>query len=149
MPPSIEEFVRRRVHNPNYNPTDDDYATEAVRLLSYKDWPITALAYPTTLSKAGFYYSGTGDRVRCFSCGLTIDSWSKGDDPGVVHRTRRPQCDVARERHPGALPWEPSPQVSTQLDEKIQRLRSIRSRPVQQTGAIWRYRYGRYHLFIM
>jgi hypothetical protein len=40
---------------------------------------------PQELSDAGFYYSGKGDRVCCFSCGGGLKDWEEGDNPWEQH----------------------------------------------------------------
>lgn len=32
------------------------------------------------MAGAGFFYTGYKDRVKCFSCGLSVDNWMLGDD---------------------------------------------------------------------
>ncbi|RWS26073.1 baculoviral IAP repeat-containing protein 7-like isoform X2 [Leptotrombidium deliense] len=33
------------------------------------------------LDRAGFYYSGIGNAVRCFVCNEVLRNWVDGDDP--------------------------------------------------------------------
>lgn len=44
------------------------------------------------LAEAGFYFTGKGDEVRCFSCDISIESWEKHNVPLTVHATRNPHC---------------------------------------------------------
>ncbi|XP_050413934.1 baculoviral IAP repeat-containing protein 3 [Patella vulgata] len=37
------------------------------------------------LAKAGFYYTGPGDMVRCFSCGIKLKKWERYDIPVGEH----------------------------------------------------------------
>lgn len=62
-----------------------EFAVEAKRIASYADWPKTLEQRPEQLSDAGFYYTGRGDRVCCFSCGGGLKDWEHGDDPWEQH----------------------------------------------------------------
>ena len=46
--------------------------------------PATAPS-PTILADAGFYYTGDGDRVKCFHCGLVLHSWLASGMPYHAH----------------------------------------------------------------
>ncbi|KAF4529126.1 hypothetical protein B566_EDAN017189 [Ephemera danica] len=61
------------------------YGSEASRLQTYDNWPLSLPQKPIDLAKAGFYYTGRGDRVICFQCGGGLKDWGKGDDPWVEH----------------------------------------------------------------
>ena len=43
---------------------------EQSRLNTFVDWPISLQQKPAELAAAGFFYSGRGDKVYCFSCGI-------------------------------------------------------------------------------
>lgn len=64
---------------------DEKYAVEANRLMSFSDWPKALEQTPSELSKAGFYYTGRGDMVICFSCGGGLKDWIPGDVPWEQH----------------------------------------------------------------
>ncbi|OCT59000.1 hypothetical protein XELAEV_18001490mg [Xenopus laevis] len=57
-----------------------------------------------SLSRAGFYYVGPGDRVRCFSCGGELENWEFRDDPLTRHRLSFPDCPYVLERRAKTLP---------------------------------------------
>jgi hypothetical protein len=38
------------------------------------------------LARAGFYYTGSADRVQCFSCRKTVENWCTGDQPVERHK---------------------------------------------------------------
>lgn len=60
-------------------------------------WPHAGLLAPAGMASAGFFYVNNlqddGDRVACFKCGLTLESWSKGDHPLEIHRQISPSCN--------------------------------------------------------
>ena len=35
---------------------------------------------------SGFYYTGCGDRVTCFHCGITLHNWEHADDVDMEHK---------------------------------------------------------------
>jgi hypothetical protein len=45
------------------------YSGQAVRIRSYQNWPSHITQTPRDLSRAGFFYLGDSDSVRCFFCG--------------------------------------------------------------------------------
>jgi hypothetical protein len=47
---------------------------------------------PRIFARAGFHYCGPSDTVICFSCGLTLNKWSIGDDPIHAHNKHSPDC---------------------------------------------------------
>ncbi|XP_012227195.1 death-associated inhibitor of apoptosis 1-like [Linepithema humile] len=68
-----------------------DYQYKAVRLESFKNWPITYIK-PEKLAAAGFYFTGQDDKVKCFDCRLELYKWKEGDDPMMNHRSFSPTC---------------------------------------------------------
>lgn len=68
------------------------YASSSLRLHTFSNWQYSNLITSYQLASAGFFYTGHGSRVECFSCGLTHQDWKKGDLPLHVHRQRNPNC---------------------------------------------------------
>lgn len=64
---------------------------EENRLNTFKDWRVTFLS-PTIMARAGFYYIGRGDEVRCAFCKVEIMNWKEGDDPEQEHDRWAPHC---------------------------------------------------------
>jgi len=64
------------------------------RLATFRQWKTNTQCNvsPAVLSKVGFCYTGKGDKVRCDTCKLEIDSWKPGMDPKQEHMERSPQC---------------------------------------------------------
>lgn len=56
------------------------------RLKSFHKWPDTANVKPKHLAEAGFYYTGIGVTVCCFSCDGRIAEWKLGEIPLEKHR---------------------------------------------------------------
>ena len=40
---------------------------------------------PRQMAQAGFFYTGPGDRVRCYRCGLVLHNWIHGESVAAAH----------------------------------------------------------------
>ncbi|KAI0238859.1 Baculoviral IAP repeat-containing protein 1e [Lamellibrachia satsuma] len=69
-----------------------DMKLESKRLESFTNWPTIAYICPENLAKAGLYYLGTADRVKCAFCNGILRNWKLGDEPEMVHRSFFPNC---------------------------------------------------------
>jgi baculoviral IAP repeat-containing protein 7/8 len=67
------------------------------RLASFVEWPLQISQKPEIMSRAGFFYTGRGDRTICFYCGLKICDWEIDDDPFYQHRKFRQKCFFSEE----------------------------------------------------
>ncbi|XP_023937777.2 death-associated inhibitor of apoptosis 2 [Bicyclus anynana] len=65
---------------------------ETNRLNTFTNWPASAPVDPIRIAKAGFFYTGQGTEVECFSCGRKISEWNYGDQVMWRHRTLDPNC---------------------------------------------------------
>lgn len=62
------------------------------RLSSFDTWSSQIIPDRYQLAKAGYFYSGFGDKVVCFSCDLKLYNWEKTDDPWIEHYKNSPDC---------------------------------------------------------
>lgn len=62
------------------------------RLQTFETWSSQIQPNKFQLSSAGFYYTGRGDIVECFSCALRLHDWKKEDDPMIEHRKLSSDC---------------------------------------------------------
>lgn len=78
----------------NSSPADLQYdnSSELFRISTYAKFPTTAAVTERSLARAGFYYTGVGDRVQCFRCNVTADNWQSGDCPAERHKQLSPNC---------------------------------------------------------
>ncbi|NXN46196.1 BIRC1 protein, partial [Rhinoptilus africanus] len=74
------------------------FEDEGVRLDSFKTWPAEARVEATALAKAGFFYTGEGDKVQCFNCARCLQNWEEGEDPKEEHAKRFPDAVFPRTR---------------------------------------------------
>lgn len=65
---------------------------ETNRLNTFTNWPGSAPVDPIRIAKAGFFYTGEGTEVQCFSCGGKISDWNYGDQVMWRHRRLEPNC---------------------------------------------------------
>lgn len=65
---------------------------ETNRLNTFNNWPSSAPVDPIRIAKAGFFYTGDGTEVQCFSCGGKIAQWNYGDQVMWRHRRLDPNC---------------------------------------------------------
>lgn len=81
-----------------------DLTTYENRLRTFNaDWKLDFIT-PSQMAKAGFYYLGKQDRVRCMYCSQEFDYWQRGDDPIVEHKRKAPQCQFFNE-NPGKFQY--------------------------------------------
>ena len=75
---------------PMKHPTYRNYKE---RLKTFEDWP-KFLPGPSKedLARSGFFYTGKGDRVYCFCCGVCLKDWVFGDSAYQEHAQWSPFC---------------------------------------------------------
>lgn len=74
----------------------DELCLEAVRLSTFRDWPLKAKARPQVLARNGFFYGGSGERVQCAFCNGCIGNWEAPDEPSAKHKSLFPDCPFVR-----------------------------------------------------
>ncbi|XP_028413742.1 putative inhibitor of apoptosis [Dendronephthya gigantea] len=84
------------------------YASEHARLHTFISWPKHCPVQPKELIDAGFYYTGSGDRVQCFKCGIILAGWEPHDTPWGEHEKWSKDCPLVREHLRRRNPYSPS-----------------------------------------
>ncbi|XP_017275162.1 E3 ubiquitin-protein ligase XIAP [Kryptolebias marmoratus] len=69
-----------------------DFSKLNNRLSSFHGSNLARQVPADRLARAGFYFTGNGDRVCCFSCQKTVDNWCSGDTPVERHKEVSPTC---------------------------------------------------------
>ncbi|KAL0994988.1 hypothetical protein UPYG_G00130310 [Umbra pygmaea] len=95
------------VSNPAMQQTEE-------RLLTFVHWPSRIPVRPEQLARAGFYYVGRNDDVKCFCCDGGLRCWESGDDPWVEHAKWFPRCEY--------LLQEKGPEFVHQIQARFPRL---------------------------
>ncbi|XP_028646025.1 baculoviral IAP repeat-containing protein 1 isoform X2 [Grammomys surdaster] len=88
----VNSWVRRELPMVSAYCNDSVFANEELRMDTFKDWPHKSPVAVKALVKAGLFYTGTKDIVRCFSCGGCMEKWAEGDDPMEDHTKFFPNC---------------------------------------------------------
>ncbi|KAK0168561.1 hypothetical protein PV327_002347 [Microctonus hyperodae] len=100
QPPSLSNQLDEVDNN---NLPRMDYRFESARLQSYTNWPLPYMD-PAKLASAGFFYTGEGDNVQCFECGMAISQWAEGDNPMSDHQRWRSNCRFVLNQPCGNVP---------------------------------------------
>ncbi|AAQ91688.1 inhibitor of apoptosis protein 3 [Choristoneura fumiferana DEF multiple nucleopolyhedrovirus] len=79
-----------------FGPMHPKYSTESARLKTFVDWPVSLKQKPEQLAEAGFYYTGKGDRVKCFHCDGGLKDWESTDEPWEEHARWFDRCTYVR-----------------------------------------------------
>ncbi|KAF2904279.1 hypothetical protein ILUMI_01898 [Ignelater luminosus] len=111
---------------------ESTFLNEAVRLQSFKNWPISHIVTPKNLARAGFCYLNDNNSALCIYCNGLIDNWESGDDPDMKHIRLFPNCPFVQSVIlPRLEIHEDDVAISTHLDGAIQRELhvNIRSKP--------------------
>ncbi|XP_076660123.1 death-associated inhibitor of apoptosis 1-like [Halictus rubicundus] len=101
--------ISSTTHSLNDEVDNIDYRFEQARLQSFENWPVPYIIEPKRLTAAGFYYTGEGDKVRCFECNVKICPWEEGDNPMVDHQRWWARCRFIRKINCGNVPIELDP----------------------------------------
>lgn len=82
-------FIRRRRRGSIYF----DKTTFDSRLESFTDWPISMAQKPNDLAKAGYFYTGRGDIIKCFHCGTLLKNLLPTDNVNQLHKALFETCE--------------------------------------------------------
>ena len=72
------------------------YRRYTTRFLTYKSWPKSHPIKADQLTRAGFLYTGEGDKVTCPWCRIQLTEWETYDVPIEEHRRHSPYCDFIK-----------------------------------------------------
>uniref|UniRef100_A0A8C6XQH1 RING-type E3 ubiquitin transferase n=1 Tax=Naja naja TaxID=35670 RepID=A0A8C6XQH1_NAJNA len=73
-----------------------DLSCELYRMSTYSTFPPNVPISERSLARAGFYYTGLKDKVKCYNCGLMLDNWKKGDSALEKHKQLYPSCSFVQ-----------------------------------------------------
>ncbi|NWI59636.1 XIAP ligase, partial [Calyptomena viridis] len=76
---------------------DQEWAQEHCRLGTFVEFPLGCPVSALALARAGFVYTGEGDKVKCFSCQTTMEGWAPGDSAVDRHKQLSPNCKFITE----------------------------------------------------
>ena len=84
-----------------FNPRHPEFMSCSSRLHTFRTWPKYHPTPSVKLAKAGFIYSGCGDRVFCFNCNTYLKDWKPTDYPKREHKRWAPRCSFIDMCHEG------------------------------------------------
>ena len=87
----VNERIRNSV-NKTWIPFNGTMGSNRQCFGTFAKWPKQMEQTPSDLVKSGFYYTGQGDLVTCFMCGLTLKDWERGDVVDLEHKKWSPGC---------------------------------------------------------
>jgi len=109
---SLEEDLTRPVRRSSPDELSwQHFRMFSVRLATFRGWPMHHVVSAGSLARAGFFYTGYDDRVRCAFCRREFYDWQPGDVPTDEHRRGVPSCPFVRQNFCSPAPLEtPAPQ---------------------------------------
>ena len=90
-----EDVTKNRVDeegNKTWIPHNTSMALATDRENSFITWPRQIAQKASDFVPSGFYYTGRGDVVQCFFCGIALKHWSRNDSVNLEHRKHSPEC---------------------------------------------------------
>lgn len=78
-------FITRKIFN-------SDMVTLEQRLKTFDNKEWRCAQSKNELSTCGFYYTGEGENVQCFHCGVGLFDWKTEDNPWMEHALNSPLC---------------------------------------------------------
>lgn len=78
-------------------PAHLQFATYLSRLKTFHDWPVALNQKPEKMASAGFFYTGEGDKTKCFFCDGGLKDWEKDDIPWEEHAQSFPNCQFVKD----------------------------------------------------
>ncbi|XP_072752210.1 E3 ubiquitin-protein ligase XIAP-like [Anoplolepis gracilipes] len=120
-------------------PDRTDYRFEIARLNSYANWTVSTVnsKYHESLVRAGLYYTGEGDKVKCFECHAVMSDWRDDMDPWVKHTRRSPRCRFIRKKPCGNVPIGVDPDLIPARVPKVEEICSLNLSNVNQVIEVY------------
>ena len=75
---------------------DVQFSSQEKRLKSFSRWLEKFSVKADDLARAGFYYIGPKDRVKCYACKKKILNWEPGDSAWSEHFRFSPKCPAVQ-----------------------------------------------------
>lgn len=79
------------------NPVHGNMISFSKRRQTFGDrWPKQMYQIPSELARAGFFYTGEGDKCKTFCCGSFVNQWDHRDEAVEEHQKHAPTCWLPR-----------------------------------------------------
>ncbi|XP_070174262.1 baculoviral IAP repeat-containing protein 3-like [Littorina saxatilis] len=93
------------------------YEEESIRTGTFENWPkLEAKLEADDLSKAGFFFTGCADKVKCYCCGVGLYKWCQGACPWEQHALHMPACPHLQSKGHNFIQLAAQAQVLTEAD---------------------------------
>ena len=100
-------------------PKYQQYSQMSARLSTFRSWPVSCM-HPYDLASAGMFYAGEHDRVTCYICGNSLESFEPGDDVWQMHAMMFPECSLTNnDILPNDLPYVMTEECSDDVPPNI------------------------------
>ena len=83
---NLQRPLHKTMDANTYRKYDDGYAT-------FKLWPKAHPVRSDQLARAGFFYTGEGNKVICPWCNISLNEWEAFDLAIDEHKRHSPYCD--------------------------------------------------------
>ena len=131
----LNEYYQELQNNPNMT-TDERMKYDIIRCSTFSTYPNSSVS-AMSLSRAGFYYEGNGDEVKCFRCGLKWKNWRRNDNPFQIHKDNSSNCayinDVLQSNHRSSAPVQDT--GSLDVDQQATERNATSERNERESGA--------------
>ncbi len=97
----------------SHNPRPPAAEYEVNRLSTFRNWPSHVPVTPSSLARAGFFYTGKDDIVECFICQGQIRDFEFGDTAMGEHKKHFPKCPFVKNKNHGNVPMAGTPDFSS------------------------------------
>ena len=82
--------------NTTWTPYNEHMASPVNRGETFITWSKQIAQKPAEMVASGFYYTGRGDVVQCFYCGIFLKHWTPADVAESEHAKHAPQCKYVK-----------------------------------------------------
>jgi len=124
----LTNLTEKMYHGSSIQP-NPQMGNQLLRLASFQNMPELADIFPSIVAKAGFYHTGEGDAMACYSCGLLLNERESCVHPMTVHRRLSPECQF--------VVSQPTDNVSAEQDVPSTSGSSSEMSQRQRTGRSW------------
>ena len=94
---NIENIINKNDRKINFEfEINEKYTNLSHRLKSYRFWPKYYHISAMQMAKAGFYYLGVGDYVKCICCGIVLNDWKESISPAREHINQASSCSYVK-----------------------------------------------------
>ncbi|CAC5406544.1 BIRC7_8 [Mytilus coruscus] len=103
----------------SFNPVHPTKLYYIDREQTFENWPRQIVQKPQHLIQNGFFYTGIGDRVTCFYCGVTVKQWEASDCVETEHQKWEPNFHHPSQVQHTYLMWNELEHLEMHFEEAL------------------------------